>query len=431
LNGPLVDPALTAELLTRSARWSDSHGASGEYLGVGLLYYTLVYATRAEVAVCLGSGGGFVPRLMRQAQHDLGTAHLSRTILVDGNVREAGWGTPDWLRPDSFFRRNFPDVEIVVERTSDAASDFFAAREIRIDYLHIDADHSFEGCLEDFHAYRPLLREGAVVTMHDTNFEPAGVRHVVDHLRGRPDCEVVDFHDLGAGTAIVRMTADGEPTQRNPALADAAVRVTRRPGAVLPEPPATEWKYLQTDAFTTRNVLAAHFVRDCETVVEIGGWRNPIDGFLTGPHRSVLVVDPFIRDAEREELGGRPCRVSHVRARFQDLAWQIVRPGEYGLVILGLEIEGLSDADYRVLRDLVERARTAVLELPTSWEASREQYERITGGADVRERARVLLDLSGNDFGDLTGSWPPRGERELHVLAGARTSAVHPSEPCL
>src|SRR5262245_38832527 len=68
----LVDSRVISELLTREAPWHESHGADGAYLGMGLLYYALTYSLRADVAVCLGSGGGFVPRLMRQAQRDLG-----------------------------------------------------------------------------------------------------------------------------------------------------------------------------------------------------------------------------------------------------------------------------------------------------------------------------------------------------------------------
>src|SRR6266436_227006 len=108
----LVNKRTIAESLTRDAPWSGSHGADNDYLGCGLLYYTIVYALQARLAVCLGSGGGFVPRLMRQAQRDLGIAPTSRTVLVDGNVPSAGWGSPAWLPADSFFRRSFPDVEI-------------------------------------------------------------------------------------------------------------------------------------------------------------------------------------------------------------------------------------------------------------------------------------------------------------------------------
>jgi hypothetical protein len=413
----LLDTDRITAALTHDAPWCDSHGADGDYLGGGLLYYAIVYALRCELAVCLGSGGGFVPRMMRQAQRDAGIGHRARTVLVDGDVPEAGWGAPTWTGPQSFFRRAFADVEIVLEHTSDAATSFFAARDLRIDYLHIDADHSFEGCLQDFVTYRPLLRDGALVTLHDTNFPGAGVRTVIDRLRARSDCDVIDLTELGVGTAIVRVRGDGGAIgERTAGGPDHAVRAVRRPDAPPFEPPATAWSYLEAEAFTTRSVLAAHFVAGCPTVVEIGGYRTPIDRFLTGTHESVLVVDPLIRDATRDELNGAPCVVDHMRARFQDLWWQILRPGDYGLVILGLEIQGLSAQDEQVLYELVDGARVTVLEFPSSWHASCAQYAQIRANTSVIESLRAGLDLSGNDVGDLAASWAPRFDRELHVL---------------
>src|SRR5436853_4460194 len=135
---------MVTELLPRDAAWDWSHGAHGDSPGMGLLYSSLVYALKARVAVCLGSGGGFVPRLMRQAQRDLGMADTSRTILVDGNLPAAGWGAPEWLAEDSFFRTQYPDVELIIDLTRNAAKNTFKKQGISIDYLHIDADHSFE-----------------------------------------------------------------------------------------------------------------------------------------------------------------------------------------------------------------------------------------------------------------------------------------------
>jgi hypothetical protein len=431
----LLDSRLIADLLTREAPWRESHGADGEYLGMGLLYYSLTYALRADVAVCLGSGGGFVPRLMRQAQRDLGIADESRTILVDGNVAEGGWGQPLWLDEDSFFRREYPDVEIVLQRTDEAAETLFAPQGIRVRYLHIDADHSLEGALGDFVRYRPFLEVGSIVTLHDTNLPGAGVKHVVEHLRGRADCDVIDFVEVGCGTAVVRITGDPQPLQTRRVSPDrrSAVRVRRKRGSPVFDPPITEWRYLRSEAFSLRQVLAAHFVRDCPTVVELGGWHTPIDRYLTGAHDSVVVVDPFIHESVRTEATEPPRRVRHIRARFQDLSWRVVRPREYGLVLLGLELD-LSDADERVLFQLVDEARVTVIEFPTSWEPSRRQYANLRANTHVEEVLRVALDLDGNDFGDLTNSWPPRVDRELHVLVpstGASASASAPRPPQL
>jgi len=174
MSDTLINRDRISSYLKHDAPWADSHGGHGDFLGMGMVYYALTYALQSRVAVCLGSGGGFVPRLMRQAQRDLGIAGESTTILVDGNCADAGWGVPNWLAPDSFFRNHFPDVELVIERTSTAAFNWFLPRRLTIDYLHIDADHSFEGCLEDFRNYRAFLKEGSVVTLHDTNYPSAG-----------------------------------------------------------------------------------------------------------------------------------------------------------------------------------------------------------------------------------------------------------------
>src|SRR5210317_1181382 len=50
-------------------RWT--HGATNFHLGDGLLIYTIIQLMRYKTVVCLGSGGGFIPRIMTQARLDL------------------------------------------------------------------------------------------------------------------------------------------------------------------------------------------------------------------------------------------------------------------------------------------------------------------------------------------------------------------------
>ncbi len=59
-------------------------------------------------------------------------------------------------------------------------------------------------------------------------------------------------------------------------------------------PPGVEdsLPHLSGPAAAVRQVLAAHFVRDCEHVVEIGGHIRPVTDYLTHAPRSVLSVDP-------------------------------------------------------------------------------------------------------------------------------------------
>lgn len=197
----LLDRSYLRRAITREAPWREGHGATDDFLGSGMLYYAVAYAMKARVAVCLGSGGGFVPRLLRQAQRDAGIASESTVILIDGNCPQAGWGSPRWLSSTSFFRRAFPDVRILVE-TTEVAATRLSRENVRIDYLHIDADHSYAGARTDFDRYLPLLADHFVITFHDTD-EP-GVDQLLLELRQRDDLDVVNIPEIGRGVAIAR-----------------------------------------------------------------------------------------------------------------------------------------------------------------------------------------------------------------------------------
>ena len=179
---------------------------------------------------------------------------------------------------------------------------------------------------------------------------------------------------------------------------------------------ARVWSYLEGRAFWLRYVLAANFVKDCSAVIEIGGAKTPVDLFLTGDHNSVIVLDPFISESYSNTLHGRPCSVSHIRARFQDVDWLIPPGTGYALVMLGLEIQGMESHHYNVLYELINQAKVTFIEFPTSWDSSRQQFERIKINTQTKITFHAKLDLQGNDFGDLQNSWPPRCDREVYVL---------------
>lgn len=185
--------------INTAAAWSASHASDEkEYMGAGLFYYGLVYMLQAKLCVCLGSGGGFVPRIMREAQRDLGLDG-SRTILVDADAGD--WGRPQWLSPDSFFRRNYPDIEIIMDTTRNVAIGMGAAW--NIDYLHIDADHSYEASLEDFQCYKRLMAPEGVITFHDT-YGVIPCYQTLKNIREEGH-EVIDFPNIGAGFALIKL----------------------------------------------------------------------------------------------------------------------------------------------------------------------------------------------------------------------------------
>ncbi len=92
-------------------RWT--HGATDLHLGDGLLIYSVIQFMRAKTCVCLGSGGGFIPRIMSQARMELHEQEvftgnklmewgdIGTTILVDASNGVGGqtdWVDEEWCK---------------------------------------------------------------------------------------------------------------------------------------------------------------------------------------------------------------------------------------------------------------------------------------------------------------------------------------------
>lgn len=198
-------------------RWS--HGATDSYIGDGLLIYSLIYYIKAKTCVCLGSGGGFVPRIMTQARQDLHSSDIfsgsdsmewgdiGTTILVDANNGKNG--QPDYIEEDSFFRKYFTP-RFINETTEDAFYKLFAKEDIKIDYLHIDADHSLEGVKKDFELYSSIMNPYGIISIHDTDisyyesYQPGfpnddftGPTEFVKELIGNSEWEIFNLFNHG------------------------------------------------------------------------------------------------------------------------------------------------------------------------------------------------------------------------------------------
>jgi hypothetical protein len=157
-------------------RWT--HGATDLHLGDGLLIYSLIQFNRAKTCVCIGSGGGFIPRLMTQARHDLWEqgifkgnpsnewGDIGTTIVVDAANGVGGF--TDWTEENSFLRKHYAP-QVILETSERAFYDYFVRQDIKIDYLHIDGDHSYEGVKNDFDLYSQIVSTNGIITIHDTD----------------------------------------------------------------------------------------------------------------------------------------------------------------------------------------------------------------------------------------------------------------------
>jgi len=167
---------LYRELLPVKYRWT--HGATDLTLGDGLLVYSIIHFMRAKTCVCLGSGGGFIPRIMTQARVDLYDSQIFQgdrdfnwgdigsTFIVDAD--NGVGGNTDWTDNNSFLRENF-FPRVIIDTTENAFYNFFVKEDIKIDYLHIDAGHSFEDVKRDFELYKNILSPNGIISIHDTD----------------------------------------------------------------------------------------------------------------------------------------------------------------------------------------------------------------------------------------------------------------------
>ncbi len=157
-------------------RWT--HGATSKHLGDGLLVYSVIQHMRAKNCVCIGSGGGYVPRIMTQARIDLweqgifegdsdmNWGDIGSTFVVDA-CNGVG-GNTDLEDETSFYRQRFYP-RLIKETSERAYYDFFVKHDIKIDVLFIDGDHSYEGVKLDFNLYSKLLNDKGVIFIHDTD----------------------------------------------------------------------------------------------------------------------------------------------------------------------------------------------------------------------------------------------------------------------
>ena len=103
-------------------RWT--HGATIEHMGDGLIIYSIIQHMRAKNCVCIGSGGGFIPRLMTQARADLYSQNIfegnpsnewgdiGTTYIVDA-MNGIG-GNVSWFNEESFFYVDFYITEYII-----------------------------------------------------------------------------------------------------------------------------------------------------------------------------------------------------------------------------------------------------------------------------------------------------------------------------
>jgi hypothetical protein len=163
---------------------------------------------------------------------------------------------------------------------------------------------------------------------------------------------------------------------------------------------------------TMRQVFAAHFLRDCPHVLEIGGHIRPVTPYLTHHPLSVTSVDPKTEPYEAHELNGRQCHVRHIAAKFQQIDYHY-QPGSYGLVLLGYSLKpfGRKDPLGDLLFTLIDNAKVVIVEYAPELERAASQVPHIVSRPSVRVRGQFDLHLYDPEI-----AGTPYAARRFYVL---------------
>ena len=193
--------------ISHTSEWSWSHGTVGtKYAGFAPLYFSLIYTMRSKRCVCLGSGGGFVPKIMAYAQNKLIEENLIvdyDVSLVDANL--AGWGDRSY---DNCIE-GYPEIKLI-NKTTDEAAELFND----ISYLHVDADHSEQQVYKDLCNYGSRMKQkNWIITCHDTHTPREidygiGVYNSIKRWTQENNHDLVNF-PIGFGTAIIMPRIEG------------------------------------------------------------------------------------------------------------------------------------------------------------------------------------------------------------------------------
>jgi hypothetical protein len=170
--------------------------------------------------------------------------------------------------------------------------------------------------------------------------------------------------------------------------------------------------HLSGPAAAIRQVLAAHFVRECPHVLEIGGHLRPITDYLTHAPLSVTSIDPKTAEYEAEELNGRPCRVRHIARKFQDVELDYA-PRSYGLVLLGYSLKpfGRREPLGELLFSLVDNAKVVVIDYSPQVDRAVSQVPAILTRPTLSSHCSFELKLDDPEIGNT-----PFARRRFHVL---------------
>jgi hypothetical protein len=368
----------------RAVKWHESHIQNNSpdvstYLGGGMLYYGLNQTLASKVSVIIGSGAGFVPRLVAQAQRDSGTKN-GYTYYIDADIKYDPQTGQEYGKPEIEKVKLDKNLFLLKMRSSYAAK-LFEKEGIKINYLHIDGDHSVKGILEDWNFFYPLLSENAIVTFHDYSSVP-DVKVALEIIKkSHPDINFISFPNAGAGITLAQIGGlevlyswwgKGNKYLLSYFKNNRDTNTLEMEDAFfIPESGSKEnttkhWSYLTTQPFLKRYELARDFLKDSNNIIEIGGFPNSMVYFIPEKLKTISVIEPFGTNEWVKNISYESMKRKidlNIIPSLNDIN-KFDLPKEYGVVWLGANISYLNQVEIKNLLKILVNSRRTVIELP-------------------------------------------------------------------
>lgn len=80
------------------------------------------------------------------------------------------------LQEETIANLSRQNIALIIGETSEIAKRWF----MPVDFLFIDADHSYEAVKQDIAFYAPFLKKGGIIAGHDYSLPATGVKQAVD-----------------------------------------------------------------------------------------------------------------------------------------------------------------------------------------------------------------------------------------------------------
>ncbi len=122
--------------------------------------------------------------------------HGGYDAYLDRYARMVGSRNPNDFQAyyDGVYRsviERFQGQSVTIHRLS--SDKFFAVFKQQVDWVYVDADHSFDGCLRDLENSLTIVKPGGTIFGDDYTNKP-GVRRAVDEFVARNHFEFENFH---------------------------------------------------------------------------------------------------------------------------------------------------------------------------------------------------------------------------------------------